>query len=170
MGISSYPNVTVDQWGSVKGDQDGGVAMMAEIHTRGPIACMIDAEPILNYTGGIVTNKPGPGGKKNPGCHQFPDHIVSVVGWGEDNGQKYWEVRNSWGEFWGEMGYVRVGRGENDLCLELQCSWATPRAWTESNVPCHEGGDNCAKPNAARAGVWVDPATSGVSMAQHVLL
>jgi hypothetical protein len=42
---------------------------------------MIDAEPILNYTGGIAVNKPGPGGKKNPGCHSFPDHIVSVVGW-----------------------------------------------------------------------------------------
>ena len=30
------------------------------------------------------------------------------------------QVRNSWGEFWGEMGYVRVGRGQDDLCLELQ--------------------------------------------------
>jgi hypothetical protein len=40
------------------------------------------------------------------------------------------------------MGYVRVGRGENDLCLELQCNWATPKTWTEVNVPCFEGGAN----------------------------
>jgi hypothetical protein len=64
------------------------------------------------------------------------------------------------------MGYVRVGRGENDLCLELQCSWATPKAWTETNARCHEDGGNCG-PQAAQ---WVDPALSGVSMAEHVLL
>ena len=57
VGIESYPNVTVGEYGDVP-KNDGGVGMMAEIHTRGPIACMIDAGPILNYTGGIVTNAP----------------------------------------------------------------------------------------------------------------
>ena len=33
--------------------------------------------------------------------------------------------------------------GKNALKLESGCSWATPQAWTEVNVPCHEGGDNC---------------------------
>ena len=35
VGVDSYPNVTVGQWGSLKGDTDGGASMMAEIHTRG---------------------------------------------------------------------------------------------------------------------------------------
>jgi cathepsin X len=31
--------------------------------------------------------------------------------------------RNSWGEYWGEMGYARVGRGRNQLSIEQACAW-----------------------------------------------
>ncbi len=40
--------------GSIKGKD----AMMKEIYNRGPIACNVDANYILNYTTGIVTAKP----------------------------------------------------------------------------------------------------------------
>lgn len=56
-------------------------------------------------------------------------------------------MRNSWGEFWGEMGYARVGKGKNALLLESNCAWAVPGKWTEmragGNYACHEDGDNC---------------------------
>jgi len=111
------------------------------MQARGPISCGIDAEPILKYTGGIF--------KKAGSMSQ--DHVISVVGWGSateadavsgvEAGEQYWIVRNSWGEFWGEMGYIRVAMGS--LAMEQSCAWAVPDVFTEHNYPCYEGGENC---------------------------
>ena len=43
-------------------------------------------------------------------------HAIEIVGWGEDNGKKYWWIRNSWGTDWGIDGYFRMVRGKN-ICL-----------------------------------------------------
>ncbi len=130
-GLSHYPNATVSDYGSISGKQ----SMMKEIYSRGPIACGIDAMQLLNFEKGVIKSK-GDG----------IDHVVSVVGWGTDPEHGfYWIVRNSWGEYWGEMGFVRVGEGA--LNLEEQCSWAVPGPFTapelNNQYHCHEGGDNC---------------------------
>ena len=107
---------------------------MTEIYQNGPIACGVDAEPIANYDGGIF-DKPESSSNIN--------HIISLVGWGYDgtkNGS-YWIVRNSWGEYWGELGYARIMMGQ--LGLEESCVWAIPDTWTEVNKACYEDGSNC---------------------------
>jgi len=127
-GLSRYPNITISEYGSIQG-QD---AMMKEIFNRGPISCGIDADPLRTYTNGIVTKK-----------GEMVDHVISVVGWGTDETLgKYWIVRNSWGEYWGELGYVRVKFGA--LLVEDQCSWAMLDTFTETDFSgCYEDGTNC---------------------------
>jgi cathepsin X len=130
-GLSSYPNATISDYGSISGK----ASMQKEILARGPLACGIDAGPLLNFESGIIKNEAAD-----------VDHVISVVGWGEDEKDGgYWWVRNSWGEYWGEMGYVRVAYGS--LGVESQCAWAVPKAFTTledgNQIHCHEGGDNC---------------------------
>jgi len=130
-GLASYPNAKITDYGSISGAD----AMMKEIYRRGPISCGIDAQALLNYESGIIKTQ-GEG----------VDHVISVVGWGTDpKDGMYWIVRNSWGEYWGEMGYVRVAKGA--LLVEDQCAWAEVGEFTApengNQVHCHEGGDNC---------------------------
>jgi len=48
------------------------------------------------------------------------NHAVGLVGYGtdSDSGKNYWIVKNSWGERWGENGYIRMLSGSNICQVE----------------------------------------------------
>mmetsp|Transcript_24948 Transcript_24948/g.77570 ORF Transcript_24948/g.77570 Transcript_24948/m.77570 type:complete len:441 (-) Transcript_24948:275-1597(-) len=132
VGLTHYPNATIAEHGSITGKD----AMMKEIYSRGPIACGIDADPLRKYTTGIATE-----------VSSDTDHVISVVGWGTDKTEGlYWIVRNSWGEYWGESGFVRVKSGALNL-EEAGCAWAVPKDFTapekDNQFHCFEDGSNC---------------------------
>ena len=45
---------------------------------------------------------------------------MRFVGWGVENGTKYWRIANSWNKYWGEDGYFRIVRGTNEGGIERE--------------------------------------------------
>ncbi|XVF25664.1 hypothetical protein REPUB_Repub13aG0233000 [Reevesia pubescens] len=68
-----------------------------------PAALALDAAgPAFRfYSKGVFTGE----------CGTEVNHAVTIVGYGtSEDGTKYWLIKNSWGEKWGEGGYMRIKR------------------------------------------------------------
>lgn len=93
----------------------GPTDMLAELSARGPlVAYMAVTDDFLEYEGGIWNKK---------GESTATNHAVTIVGAGSEKGQDFWLVQNSWGSFWGEGGYFRIARGNNQNGIELESLW-----------------------------------------------
>eukprot|EP01016_Furgasonia_blochmanni_P008229 TRINITY_DN13312_c0_g1_i1.p1 TRINITY_DN13312_c0_g1~~TRINITY_DN13312_c0_g1_i1.p1 ORF type:complete len:602 (+),score=61.42 TRINITY_DN13312_c0_g1_i1:3-1808(+) len=114
----SYLLYGISEFGEIHGEFE----MMNEIIQRGPIVCGIAPRPnFIEYTSGILNDE------IKTKVDEL-EHAVSIVGWGEHNGTKYWVVKNSWGSFWGEDGYAKIVRGTNAFGIESECVWGVPKS------------------------------------------
>jgi xylem cysteine proteinase len=77
---------------------------------RGPLAVGIDCTTYAfrAYRGGIFSAT----------CYS-ENHAVILVGYGVSGTTQYWIIRNSWGPYWGESGYmkVKVNSGNKSSCF-----------------------------------------------------
>ena len=56
----------------------------------------------------------------DPDCIWILNHEVTVVGYGNQGGQDYWLVKNSWGTGFGENGYIKIKRGTGHCGIGMQ--------------------------------------------------
>jgi len=97
---------TADKKGSEKNIRE-------EIYMRGPVSTgfMVHGD-FMKWDGKGIYHWNGESSEGDGG------HAVVICGWGEENGIKYWQVINSWGDKWGEGGCFRIRRGENECDFE----------------------------------------------------
>ena len=98
---------TIDGFHQIRtNDYDG---LMDAIANRGPVAVSVAATDWKNYSQGIY----------NGNCGADINHVVVAIGYGEDFVGKYWIIRNSWANTWGEEGYIRLTR--EDSSSDVNC-------------------------------------------------
>lgn len=102
----SYGSVA-SYWDIPYGDEE---LLKNAVGLYGPVAVALDAslDSFGHYGGGIY---------HDDNCQtNNPVHAVLVVGYGTENGEDYWIVKNSWDTWWGEDGYIRIRRNANNHC------------------------------------------------------
>jgi cathepsin C len=121
---------TVSKYGYVGGayGATSEVDMMKELRARGPIPGSIKVPVSFNYyKSGIFSLSALFKNNQNISkvtqldravSWEKVEHSITIVGYGEEDGVKYWILQNTWGENWGEKGYFRLLRGENELSIE----------------------------------------------------
>jgi len=74
---------------------------------HGAVLIAVHADSTFSYYGGGILSRCSKNGRWDL------NHAVTVVGYGTDGGKDYWLIKNSWGDWWGENGYIKLARGSN---------------------------------------------------------
>ena len=104
-----------EEYYTVKGEEE----IKTEIYERGSIeSSFIVYEDFVNYKDGVYQHVEG---------DLLGAHAIKIIGWGIENGVKYWLCVNSWTEFWGDHGTFKILRGENHLNIEQNIVTGMPK-------------------------------------------
>jgi cathepsin B len=91
---------------SVYGEND----IMNELYEKGSVSASFDVyEDFLTYKSGIYQHIEG---------SFLGGHAIKIIGWGVEDGVKFWICVNSWNEDWGEEGLFRMLKGKDECGIE----------------------------------------------------
>ena len=100
---------------SISGEEN----MMKEIYENGPIEGSFKVyEDFVTYKSGIYQHVVG---------EPLGGHAIKIIGWGVENGVKYWLCVNSWNDEWGDKGFFKIIRGTNDCGIENNAYAGLPK-------------------------------------------
>jgi cathepsin B len=92
----------------VRGEQN----IMQELVENGPVETGFTVySDFPQYKSGVYKHTTG---------HALGGHAVKIMGYGTENGEKYWLVANSWNEDWGDKGFFKIARGRDECGIESQ--------------------------------------------------
>jgi len=93
--------------------------IMTEIYTLGSVEVDFSVyEDFLNYKSGVYQHLTG---------NYLGGHAVKAIGWGVEDGVKYWIIVNSWNEGWGDNGQIKILRGEDHCGIESDVVAGSPK-------------------------------------------
>jgi cathepsin B len=93
--------------------------IMTEIMTNGPVegAFTVYAD-FPTYKKGVYQHVSG---------GELGGHAIRILGWGTENGTPYWLVANSWNTDWGDNGFFKILRGQNECGIEGEIVAGLPK-------------------------------------------
>jgi cathepsin B len=104
---------------SVNGEQE----IMTELYEHGSVEGAFTVyEDFVNYKSGVYQHVTG---------SQLGGHAIKLIGWGVENGTKYWLCVNSWNNGWGDNGTFKILRGESHCGIEDEIVAGIPKLKTQ---------------------------------------
>jgi len=84
--------------------------IQTEIYKNGPVEAAFSVyADFLTYKTGVYKHTSG---------QMLGGHAVKILGWGVEDSTPYWLVANSWNEDWGDKGFFKISRGNDECGIE----------------------------------------------------
>ncbi len=93
--------------------------IQTEIMTNGPVEADFSVyADFPTYRSGVYQHKTG---------SFLGGHAIRILGWGVEGGVDYWLVANSWNPDWGDNGFFKIKRGDDECGIEDDINAGIPR-------------------------------------------